>query len=733
MSLLAPLYLAAFAALVLPWSLHRFNDAEPERRPFPSTRFLEAAAPPVSRRRRLRHRQLLALRVLAVVGLALLFAEPWIRRPDTMADARVLHVLAVDTSMSMRAGARADRAQDAARATLDAVSAGDLVRLVSFDRDVRLVGDEAVSAAEGRAALDRLTPGYAAADYGRLMQRLDRLADESALPVRATLFTDVQRSALPARLNTLYAPRLAALDIVDVGADEPNVALVAEATSGNGAQARVRVTLTASASGDAADPAFERDVLLSRDGETLARRSVRLVPGGRETVVFDAVTLPETAEPRFDVGFATSDALAEDDRVTVPVSVGGARRVALAALETRAPSAARVFVTTALEADGGATVDASALDAGQLPEDARRLVAFVPLAAPDALPASLLRHVARGGAALLVDAGRRAESAVGAPGIADDAVAGIGSAENRENADGPRIDGEAGEVPDPDRDGSGVGRVDDSHPLALGDIVWGDVRFYETGNYVPGEDDRVLIETADRRPLLIERPSDNGSLLVLNERLDGNDSNLPFQPAFVSLMQHVFDWFDAGGTVPSRVTVGDPLSLPLNVQVIDPDGRALLGLGDSAGAEPLVLDAPGLYTVAGPLGDQTLMVDTDPRESDLAVLGDAERDAWIARHGEGPVDAMPDATAGVMADSQDGAGGGGTDDPESPGAMDARDARDAAASTADVSRATAALGSAREQAARLPLWPYLLPLLAVLLLVETLYANRRLDVRRDGT
>jgi len=83
-------------------------------------------------------------------------------------------------------------------------------------------------------------------------------------------------------------------------------------------------------------------------------------------------------------------------------------------------------------------------------------------------------------------------------------------------------------------------------------------------------------------------------------------------------------------------------------------------------------------------------------------------------------------TDNVSSDS----GGGGTDDPESPGAMDARDA---AASTADVSRATAALGSAREQAARLPLWPYLLPLLAVLLLVETLYANRRLDVRRDGT
>ena len=412
MNLVVPLYLAALAALALPWVLHRFSDARPERLPFPSSRFLEATTPPVSRRRKLRYRALLALRALAVAALALLFAEPWMARPDALGDAREHHVVAIDTSLSMRAGERAPRARDAARDAIAAVPPGDTVQLVAFDRDVTLLGGEPGSADAAAAALSgaasaRLEPRYGSADYGRLMQRLDRLADESELPLRATLITDVQRSGLPERRNALYAPRLASLDIVDVGADEANVALSAEASSEDGAQARVRVALVASDAGAPDDPAFARDVVLSHDGRELARESVRLSPGARERVVFDAVTLPETPEPRFDIAFATGDALAEDDALVVPVQLDGARRVALAALGERAPDAARVFVSTALEADGAASADAATLATGQLPGDARRLVVFAALGDGSTLPPELERHVARGGAALVVDAGRR--------------------------------------------------------------------------------------------------------------------------------------------------------------------------------------------------------------------------------------------------------------------------------------------------------------------------------------
>ncbi len=80
MSLLFPAYLLGLAALALPWILHRFSDQQPPIQLFPSKRFLEATTPPVSRKRTLRYRALLALRILSLLLLCLLFAQPWIKK-----------------------------------------------------------------------------------------------------------------------------------------------------------------------------------------------------------------------------------------------------------------------------------------------------------------------------------------------------------------------------------------------------------------------------------------------------------------------------------------------------------------------------------------------------------------------------------------------------------------------------------------------------------------------------
>ena len=748
MSLAAPLYLAALAALALPWLLHRFSDAPPDVRAFPSTRFLEPTTPPVSRRRRLRHLVLLALRALALIALCLLFAEPWIPRPAALVDARRLHVVAVDTSLSMRAGERLERALDAARERLSNLPEGDSAQLLAFDRDVTLVTAEPLAPGEAAAALGRLAgsalgSSFAAADYGRLMQRLDRLADESPLPLHAVLITDVQRTALPERRNALYAPRLAALDVVDVGAGEANVSLAARATSEDGAQATLGVTLSASggrANGAEGQPeagvgaggevtgatsvesAFERIVLVSSDGEERARARVRLAPGARESVTFPALALPaDGREPRFDVVLEGEDALAEDDGVTVAVRLDGGRRVALAALDARVSPASRVFATTGLEADGIASVDTAALSAGQFPEDQRRLVVFTPLSDGESLPSPLRRFVARGGSALLVDGTRRDE--VDGDGALGDIAAGLGAG-RADGADGFAAgDAVADGRGSVERDGeslsgsgsldavrgSGVGRVDESHPLALGEIDWNGTRFFSLGDYVPDDTERVLIETEDRRPVLIERPSEAGLLLLLNERLDGIDSNLPFQPAFVALMRRVVEWFDAGRSVPERVAIGEAVPLPVNVQVLDPGGRALVPLADTASAQTLRFDEPGLYTVVGALGEQTLAVTLDPRASDLTPMSAEAIAAWAAGHG------AADGTASERGagDVESGA------DVASPAGVD------------DIVRNAAS--SARERAERFAFWPFLLPLMAMLLMAETLFANRRLDVRRDGT
>lgn len=651
MNLIAPLYLAGLVALSLPWVLHRFNDARPEVKPFPSSRFLEPTAPPVSRRRKLRHRLLLALRVLALLALCALFAEPWISRPQALADARQLHVVAVDVSLSMRAGERFDRALDAARESLNAVPASDPVLLVSFARDVVQSSVEPASAMTAAAGLARLSPGYTAADYGRVMQRIDKLADESALPVRTILITDAQQSSLPERRNALFAPRLDSLQVIDVSEDESNGWLAADAMSENGATARVVVTV-----GSSDTVGGDRIVVVSHDARELARRDVRLEPGVSENIVFENITLPEVVAPRFRVEFAEGDDLVDDDGVEVDVRLDGTRLVALAAPSAPTQAAARVFVTTALEADGVARVDAGSLGTGQIPDDVPRLVAFAPFDEEGALPAVIERYVARGGGVLVVD-GSAADPGAASPSI----------------------------------DGAAVGRIDESHALGLSDIDWRTTRFFGLGGYRPRPGDVILMATDDGRPILIERASDNGLLLLLNEHLDGVDSNLPFQPAFVDLMTRIVDWFDAGRAIPERVLAGDTVPLPVNVQVLDPEGRPLVSLADTSSPFDLVLDRPGRYTVASALGEQTLYVAIDRDESDLAGIDVDELAAWQARH-------------------QSGADFAGNDD------------------DTQAERRTEVAN-----AQRLALWPVLLPLLAILMLAETLSANRRLNVRRDGT
>ena len=654
MSLLSPWYLLALGALALPWLLHRFNDARPDLHPFPSTRFLEATAPPVSRRHQLRHRLLLALRVLALIALCVLFAEPWISRPETLGDARRLHVLAVDASLSMRAGERFARAVDAARETLDGIPPDDPVMVMTFASEAVQLTAEPVTAVAAVDELVRLSPGHARADYGQIMQRIGKLANESALPTRAVLFSDLQRSALPERRGALFAPSLTTLEVVDVSDSESNASLTAEATSDNGAQARIIAQVASSSS-----ETMERTIIVSTADTELARRRISLQPLARENVIFEAVTLPERGEPRFSLRFENGDDLVEDDAVVVDVLLDGGREIALAAIGARVSAAPRVFVTTALEAEGGARVDTESIGTNQLPDDERRLVVFAPLGA-DALPDSLRRYVARGGAALLVEASIRDQSLPASESTLE-------------------------------LKGTGVGRIDETHALGLGEISWAETRFFGLGGYRLQENDKVLIETEDRRPVLIQRPSENGLMLILNERLDGVDSNLPFQPAFVTLMRLIVDWFDASRAVPSQVLAGVAVSLPVNVQVIDPQGESMVSLDGTTQVQSLSLDAPGRYTVVSAFGEQPLMVGIDPRESDLVPMSDDDRTAWVDRHD------IEEASAGIERQPTAGA--------EYP--PDARSA--------------------------LSLWPMILPVLAVLLLAETLLANRRLDVRRAGT
>src|SRR6476620_7048686 len=106
MTFLAPLFLAGLLAVGLPLWLHRFARDTRTKQPFASLMFLEQSQLQQSREHQLKYWLLLALRILLLFLLALTCAQPLLpwSTPPLQAQDRKLHVIVMDTSLSMQQG-----------------------------------------------------------------------------------------------------------------------------------------------------------------------------------------------------------------------------------------------------------------------------------------------------------------------------------------------------------------------------------------------------------------------------------------------------------------------------------------------------------------------------------------------------------------------------------------------------------------------------------------------------
>ncbi|NND93145.1 MAG: VWA domain-containing protein [Granulosicoccus sp.] len=671
MNLLFPAYLAGLLALALPWLLHRFSDQRPQELSFPSKRFLEPTAPPVSRTRKLKYRVLLALRVLSLLLLCMLFAQPWIASQGSSGSQRMHHLVVIDQSLSMRAGDRWDMALEQARDIIDEIPEPDTMELIGFERTVHRLADDSESVAAVTQALSAMQPGYAAADYGTLMQHLDSLAADAEVPVRLWLISDEQKSAMPAQLNALYAPRIAQMTARSVVSGlQRNVHLRAAASSRDGVNVQLSAQLLSSVSvphGENAGSATGTDaqavtVQVSSADQLLAEQQTTLVPGELKSLVFDQLILPPSSNPQLQVSLREADALSVDNRVDVVVRTDNPMPVTLLHSERAVSANAAVFLATAMETDSLARVDIMEGNAERVPPDTQHLVTGRDLQTN--LGIDVLNFVDRGSNALVFRSDR------------------------------------TGQPESPSLQGSEMGAVDESHALSLGDMDWAGARFFEVAPLALFSGDRVLLQTSEQQPILVERATARGRLMILNDRLDGEGSNLPLQPAFVTLMQSILRYFDANTALPDQVVVGSRFVLPANVQVLDPAGQPLLSLDASARSGAIELDEPGMYSIVGVRGEHSLRVVLDAEEADLTLVEADQMGRWQARHS-------------VAASGQTAPDG----------------------STVDSERqaATSPLLAQGPNPSGVALWYFILPLLLLFLLLESGFANRRLDVRRDGS
>src|SRR6476469_1332510 len=164
LSFLSPLFLAGAAAAAIPVILHLLKKEPEERVQFAAVKLLKKAPVEHTQRRHLRELLLLALRVTALVLLAFAFARPFFASGAASASTGVT-VVALDTSYSMSAPGRFERARQLAKDAVSRAPAGDLVGVVAFADEAETVARPGVDRVLARAAVDQAAAGFGATRY----------------------------------------------------------------------------------------------------------------------------------------------------------------------------------------------------------------------------------------------------------------------------------------------------------------------------------------------------------------------------------------------------------------------------------------------------------------------------------------------------------------------------------------------------------------------------------------
>ena len=229
-----------------------------------------------------------------------------------------------------------------------------------------------------------------------------------------------------------------------------------------------------------------------------------------------------------------------------------------------------------------------------------------------------------------------------------------------------------------------VAGIDTAHPLTSD--LSNNWRALSVLQYMPvstTDEKPPLIELGNGAPLLIEKNVGDGSVLILTSALDVSWNNLAIDPLFVAFVIRSIEYLS--GDTGARLTrsVGDIISAPPGTQVLGPDGETLRSLADANTKGTVTLEQPGVYTLRSASGSRHLSVNTDPRESNLNTITEALQERWQAL-------------------------------------------------TTVSTNETDATSVAKQSTTNKGFWRWLLPLLAIVVLIESLFSHRHLWIKRGA-
>lgn len=287
-SFLSPLFLVAAIAAAIPILLHLFHRKTEIVIDFPAVKLLKRGPVQQHRRRRLRELVLLALRVAALVLLALSFARPYFAG-SAAPDSAPLTVIAVDTSMSMTAPGQFDRARDAANRAVRDAPASHGVALISFNDAASVVVQPTTDRAAVAAAIAALVPGDNGTRYRTALARAGEMI--GARDGRVVIVSDLQQIGWESN-DAGGLPDGVGVEVMNVAPPAGNLAI----TSAERRDGRIVASIQNYGHTEVKAP-----VTVTAAGKEVARRDVTLAALGAADVELDA-SLPQSgdAEVRID-------------------------------------------------------------------------------------------------------------------------------------------------------------------------------------------------------------------------------------------------------------------------------------------------------------------------------------------------------------------------------------------------------------------------------------------------
>lgn len=335
MSLLAPLYLAALAALSVPLVLHLIRRTPQGRRAFSSLMFLSPSPPRLTRRSRIDHWLLLLLRAAALILLALAFSRPFLRRLEQIdlgAGNQRRTVIALDASASMRRQGLWKQAIDKARGFVDDSRPGDVVSLLVYsDKPIWLATLDEVgrtTPSRRRSLLNsRLTqarPGWGGGDLGAALVAAADSLDSLDAQRRGDKPSD-ERLEIVVISDMAEGSRLAALEAYDW---PQRVRVLVEPVTTDGGNAGLHLASSTSAAEQApSSPAGNSGPAGSSPaGEKPVAGRLSKV---RETVRVRVTSAADSDRDQFVVRWGSAKGVSRSQAAKVHVAPGESRVVAL--------------------------------------------------------------------------------------------------------------------------------------------------------------------------------------------------------------------------------------------------------------------------------------------------------------------------------------------------------------------------------------------------------------------